>query len=55
MKIRVTLVTENDKHVPIPKEALERLATKRWKEVIKLSNKVGDGITYLERCELVEE
>lgn len=55
MKIRVTLMTENDKHVPIPKEELERLATESWEKVIKLLNGIGDDDMYLERCEIVEE
>lgn len=55
MKIRVTLITENDKHFPIPKERIERLATESWGRVIKLLNELGDDSAYLERCELVEE
>ena len=55
MKIRVTFMTENDKHVSISKEKLEWLATESWERVIKLLNEMGDDIVYLERCELVEE
>lgn len=32
MKIRVTLMTENDEHLSIPKEELERLATESWEK-----------------------
>lgn len=55
MKIRVTFMTENNTHVSIPKEKLERIATESWERVIKLLNELGDDIVYLERCELVEE
>jgi hypothetical protein len=55
MKIRVTLITENDKHLSIPKERIERLATESWEQVIKMLNELGDDSAYLERCELVEE
>lgn len=55
MKIRVTFMTENDKHASIPKEKLERLAAEGWGRVIKMLNELGDDIVYLERCELVEE
>lgn len=55
MKIRVTLMTENDKHLLIPKEELERLATESWRKVVKLLNELGDDNAYLERCEIVEE
>lgn len=55
MKIRVTLMTENDEHFSIPKEELERLATESWKKVIKLLNELGSDNARLERCEVVEE
>ena len=55
MKIRVTLITENDKHYPIPKERIEQLATESWEKVIKMLNEFGDDSAYLERCEVVEE
>lgn len=45
MKIRVTLMTEND----------ERLATESWEKVIKLLNGLGSDNARLERCEVVEE
>ena len=55
MKIRVILMTENDEHLQIPKEKLERLATESWEKVIKLLNEFGSGNARLERCEVVEE
>ena len=55
MKIRVTLMTENDQHVPIPKEKLEQIATESWENVVKLLNEISSDNTYLERCEVVEE
>lgn len=55
MKIRVTLMTENDQHCLIPKKELERLATESWEKVVKLLNEIGDDNAYLERCEIVEE
>ena len=55
MKIRVTLMTENNEHLPIPKEELERLATESWEKVIKLLNEFGSDNARLERCEVVEE
>ena len=55
MKIRVVLMTENDEHLPIPKEELERLATESWEKVVKLLNEISDDNAYLERCEIVEE
>lgn len=55
MKIRVTLMTENDEHLQIPKEELERLATESWEKVIKLLNELGSDNARLERCEVVEE
>lgn len=55
MKIRVTLMTENDEHFPIPKEELERLATESWENVVKLLTELSNDNAYLERCEVVEE
>lgn len=55
MKIRVTLMTENDDHFRISKEELERLATESWEKVIKLLNEIGSNNARLERCEVVEE
>lgn len=55
MKIRVTLMTENDNHLPIPKEELERIATESWEKLIKLLNELSSDNAYLERCEIVEE
>lgn len=55
MKIRVTLMTENNEHLPIPKEELERLATESWEKVTNLLTELSNDTVYLERCEVVEE
>ena len=55
MKIRVTFMTENDEHLTIPKEEIERIATESWKKLIKLLTELSNDTAYLERCEVVEE
>ena len=55
MKIRVTIMTENDEHLQIPKGELEWLATEILEKVIKLLNEFGSDNVRLERCKVVEE
>lgn len=57
MKIRVTLMTENDKHVDASKEEIERQAKIGWDMVIKmiLSASLSRENAYVESVELVEE
>ena len=58
MKIRVTLLTENDKHLDesISKERIETEAKLAWEAIMtylsKLSNDESNAI--VESCELVE-
>lgn len=57
MKVRVTLMTENDKHVDgsVSDEKLQRLAELGWSVVAdNLSNYDEDDITIVEKVEVVE-
>lgn len=56
MKIRVTFMTENDKHNNATKEEMESKATKAWEAICAMLNlytEENEKIT-LEKCELVE-
>ena len=53
MKIRVTIMSENDKHIPdLSKETIEAIAKTGWQ--IVLDSLGSDDIAYVESCELVE-
>lgn len=53
MKIRLTIMTENDKHVDVSKEELEQKTKAAWKLFLDaISN--GDEQAILEKCEVVE-
>ena len=57
MKVRVTLMTENDKHVDesVSDEKIQKLAELSWSVVADtLSNYDGDDITIVEKVEVVE-
>lgn len=58
MKIRVTLMTENDKHLPnMSKEEIEAKARMGWEMLMTMiSIDAGENERgYVESCELVEE
>lgn len=54
MKVRVTLMTENDKPVSDLGENPEEKIRKAWEFVCALLNMRGDDRTTLERAEIVE-
>lgn len=57
MKVRVTLMTENDKHVDesVSDEKLQKLAELSWSVVAdNLSNYDDDDITIVEKVEVLE-
>lgn len=55
MKIRVVIMTENDKHVDMPKEKIEEMAKVAWEMYFKLLtfDNPSDRAT-IESCELIE-
>lgn len=53
MKIRVTLMTENDKHLNLSKEEIEKHAMDGWNVVCKLYSNSNEKVT-IEKCEVVE-
>ena len=53
MKVRVTLMTENDAHSDEPKEKIERTAQVLWQMIMNSATEGGDTIT-VESVELVE-
>lgn len=55
MKIRVVLMTENDKHVDLPKEQIEEYTKAAWELFFKMliAGNPLDKAT-VESCELVE-
>lgn len=55
MKIKVTFMTENDKHLDIAKEEIEENAKRGWELWCAMLNAANpkEKIT-LEKCELVE-
>lgn len=56
MKIRVTLMTENDKHLPgYSKEEIEAEAKDGWNTLLAALLLGCDDTAYTESCELVEE
>lgn len=56
MKVRVTLMTENDKHPNATKEEIENVAKKSWELLCMMfNNTVNQTETVtVEKCELVE-
>lgn len=56
MKVRVTLMTENDKHPNATKEEIENAAKKSWELLCMMfNNTVNQTETVaVEKCELVE-
>lgn len=56
MKIRVTLMTENDKHLPgYSKEEIETEAKAGWDGLLFALLFGCNDTAYVESCELVEE
>lgn len=59
MKIRTTIITENNMHTPgISKEQIEALNTTAWTQVLMHMVSCSDDKSenaYVESCELVEE
>lgn len=53
MKIRLTVLTENDKHVNVPKEELERKTKAAWNMFFAMLSESGETAT-IEKCEVVE-
>ena len=55
MKIRVTIMTENDKHrLDVPKEKIEQVARTGWNQLLT-DLTPSDEKAYVESCELVED
>ena len=55
MKIRVTLMTENDKHLDMSKENIETSAKIAWNLVCTMLNTLNpEEKASIEKCELVE-
>lgn len=54
MKIRVTLMTENDKHLDLPKEKIETIARGAWIIFLAALQKDKDDRYKVESIELVE-
>lgn len=61
MKIRVTFMTENDKHLPegVSKEHMEAEARMGWQMLLNMFTSdefnTNNDTAYAESCELVEE
>ena len=61
MKIRVTLMTENDKSLPegVSKERMEAEARMGWQMLLNMFTSdefnTNNDTAYVESCELVEE
>lgn len=54
MKVRVTIMTENDEHLPdISKEEIEARAKLGWNVILAMIG--SSDVAYVESCELVEE
>lgn len=56
MKLRITLVTENDKHLNVTKEEIEDAAKKSWELLCMMFNNTYDQTekVTVEKCKLVE-
>lgn len=56
MKVRVTLMTENNKHIneDISDEEIQKIAEDTWNIFIKMLNDDQDDKAYLEKVEVVE-
>lgn len=56
MKVKVTLMTENDKHSNATKEEIENTAKKSWELLCMMfNNTVNQTETVtVEKCELIE-
>ena len=56
MKIRVTLMTENDKHLNVSKEEIEEKAKIGWELLCMMFNNTygQEDVVTVEKCELVE-
>lgn len=54
MKIRVVIMTENDKHIDLPKKRLENVAFAGWTILCEKLSTCGDVAT-VESVEVVEE
>lgn len=55
MKIRVTLMTENNSTVDGSKEDIEKLACKAWQGFFDLFTVRMTDKVIVEKCELIEE
>jgi len=55
MKIKVTLMTENDKHLDMSKEDIEANAKMGWELVCTMLNAYNpEEKASIEKCELIE-
>lgn len=54
MKIRVTLMTENDKHCGLPKEKIEEVARGAWEMFLCMLNRDNDR-NFVEKIEVIED
>lgn len=56
MKIRVTLMTENDKHLDekYTKEQIEEMTKRAWDLLLSMLNQDPSENAFVESCELIE-
>lgn len=55
MKVRVTLMTENDKHMPFAnKEEAERVCRQAWNQFCETVNSVSGEKSTVEYVEVIE-
>lgn len=57
MKVRVTIMTENDKHTPdsYTDEEVQTEAERAWKMLLNMLTMIsGTDKAYLEKCDIVE-
>ena len=54
MKIRLTIMTENDKHLDVPKELLEQKTKEYWDMFFTMITESSNEKAIVEKCEVVE-
>lgn len=54
MKVRVTLVTENDKHIDAPIEQVESMVKGAWEIFCRVASGKGEAAT-VESIEVIEQ
>lgn len=55
MKVKVTLISENDRHPDATKEELEEAAKKGWDLLCSMYNSLStEDRAFVEKCEIIE-